>query len=233
MKKWYPHIFFDLDHTLWDHEKNSAVVLFELYSELKLKDFGIPSSEEFHSRFVEVNGFFWEQYRHGKIEKSALREERFAHTFAIFGVQHPALVSNLSKAYLQRAPKGKHLIPGAKDVLDYFAGKSRLHIITNGFKEVQRVKLEAGGIFHFFDQIIISEEAGFHKPRPEIFHFALKKAGAKIKESLMVGDNYPVDVEGALEIGMDAAFFNPEGRSEKGNSTYDLHHLMQLKDWVE
>ena len=224
----YKHIFFDLDHTLWDFKASAAHTFELLYAHFELDRLGIPSLDAFVERYHVHNDAMWALYREGKMEKEILRNLRFEMAMKDFGVGDAALAEKLADFYLYHAPRNVFLFPGALETLACLAENYQLHIITNGFQEVQYIKLETSGMDRYFDQIITSEEAGVKKPDPWIFHYALQKAGALASESLMVGDDVEVDVAGALAVGMDAVFFNPDRKSHMQEGITEISSLGQL-----
>jgi YjjG family noncanonical pyrimidine nucleotidase len=210
--KQYDHIFFDLDRTLWDFDTNSHEAMEEIYSEFKLFEIGIPEFGRFHDHYKRFNDAFWIDYRDGKVEKEVLRWIRFYKTFEMFGIQDKNLSLKISEAYIQRAPRKQALIEGVQELLELLHPRYPLHIITNGFSEIQHVKLTSGGILHYFKEIINSENACSRKPSREIYEYARHLAGATDpSRCLMVGDDYIADVKGAIAAGWDAIWFNPSG----------------------
>jgi len=229
--KKYAHIFFDLDNTLWDFDRNSAETLHELYEKYKLADLGIKTPEHFIVKYQERNAMMWEQYRLGKIDKDTLRNKRFEFTFWDMGIEAVEYISmQLSNDYVTAAPKRNHLFPDAYDVLEYLDQKYALHIITNGFHEAQFIKLDGTGIRKFFKNIIISEHVGFKKPDVNIFYYALESAKAKPEECIMIGDGLEVDVLGALKAGWDAVYFNPKKSVHTEIITHEIEKLIELKE---
>lgn len=210
MKK-YDHIFFDLDRTLWDLDTNSHTAMQEVYSSFRLNELGISDFTRFYGHYKKLNDAFWTDYRDGKVEKEVLRWVRFYRTFEHYGIQDKSLAVKVSTAYMDIAPRKKQLIPGVKELLDQLQGTYDLHIITNGFSDMQHVKLASGGITEYFGHIINSENAGFRKPSREIYDFARSLSGATRPERcLMVGDDYIADVKGALNAGWDAIWYKGE-----------------------
>ena len=61
----YTHLFFDLDHTLWDFEKNSRITLVELFEEKHLDRLGVPDFDAFYTAYKEENDLLWARYRKG------------------------------------------------------------------------------------------------------------------------------------------------------------------------
>lgn len=225
----YRHIFFDLDNTLWDFEASSSEAFRMLYTHFGLADRGVGSIEVFSERYHRFNDALWALYREGGIAKEVLRSLRFKQTLESFDISEPGLDEDLSEYYLHYAPRIVRLEPGAVDLLDYLKKKYKLHLITNGFSEVQYVKLNEGGLSQYFDRIITSEEAGVKKPDCAIFRLALSRAGASAYESLMVGDDPEVDIEGARSCGMNQVFYNPKGIKTTIAATYEISKLDELK----
>lgn len=230
MKK-YTHLFFDLDHTLWDMDTNSRETIREIYEHHQLNQLGVPAFERFMEHYTEVNEFMWEQFRLGKIDKETLRFGRFEHTLQRFGIHdQQALSRKLGDAYVEKAPEKTNLMPHTREVLDYLSEKYTLHIITNGFAEVQGRKMKGSGIDHYFDRLVISEEVGFKKPDPRIFEHAVQVAGALKQESIMIGDNLEVDVKGAKHFGMDQVWYNTKGEELTDEITHHIDSLLHLKN---
>ena len=223
------HIFFDLDHTLWDTDKNSEESLSELFNELELQQLGIPSFKDFHFKYKKHNERLWGLYAENQIGKDAVRLHRFLHTLQDFNVHDQARALNIADKFVARTPFKQHLIPGAKKILSHLHGRYNLSIITNGFIESQYIKLKESGIDHYFDHVFISEEIGINKPDPAIFHHAIAKSGAKnISNCLMVGDTYQTDIMGALSAGMKAVYLSTEFTMKKHADVIHISHLDEL-----
>ena len=226
----YKHIFFDLDRTLWDFEKNSNEVLNELYKKYDLFLMGINDCNKFIERYKFHNEQLWDLYRQNKIEKDKLRDERFKITLKEFGVYSSELAVNLGKDYVTNCPKKTNLFPHTQATLKYLNARYKLHIITNGFEEVQYQKLENSNLRDYFEQIITSEQVGFKKPNPQIYNFSLLKACAKTYNSLMIGDDLNADILGAQNVGIDQVFFNPlEHPHSISNITHEINCLSELE----
>jgi putative hydrolase of the HAD superfamily len=227
----YQVIFFDLDHTLWDFDRNSEETLQELYAQHRLSERGVPDEFVFIETYRLYNKMLWNDYHLGKVSKEQLRIMRFAHTFDTFGFRDLQLESKFADQYLERSPYKKHLIPGAEMVLTQLSSDRSLHIITNGFREVQRIKIDTSGLSKYFDHIHISEEVGSMKPDPAIFHHAVGKSGREPAACVMIGDNFDTDILGAERAGIDAIFYNPSGTDfpeYKGNRVRKLEELLHL-----
>lgn len=223
------HLFFDLDHTLWDFNKNSRETLSELFSELALST-RISSFIDFYDKYIEINEELWDLYRNDQITKEELRAVRFNKAFRYFGFEDENLAVELGDMYIQRCPLKGNLFEDCHSVLEYLQSKYILHIITNGFEEVQAVKMSSCDLEGYFTEVITSEGAGVRKPNPKIFEYALQTSGAKPSESVMIGDSLEVDCIAAEKMGMRAVFFNPEKKSENKKVSYEIAHLKELLD---
>ena len=228
MKK-YRHIFFDLDRTLWDFDAAAEVAFERIYDLYHLKELGIPSAHEFHEVYHPLNEKLWELYRADQITKDDLNRTRFLKPLEHYGIHDIALADHLSEDYVYWSPRIVRLVPGTMELLEYLKPKYHLHLITNGFQEVQHIKLCGSGMEPYFETLTVSEEVGVKKPNPEIFLYALKKAGATAEESLMIGDEMAVDIDGARAAGIDQLFFNPTGQNEPGERTYEVNNLLEIK----
>jgi len=224
----YKHVFFDLDRTLWDFDKNSKQALLQLIDELKLQDQGVENKEEFIEVYQKINEECWSKYRRGLMQKEELRHRRFGMAMEHFGVDDPNLARQFGEGYIDISPRMTLLIEGTKELLDYLNGHYDLHIITNGFKEVQHIKLNNSGIAHHFDKVIISEEVGQKKPHPAVFDFALKATAASAQEALMIGDDLEADIVGARNAGWDQVYFNPNKLEHKEEVRHEIEHLTEL-----
>jgi len=221
------HLFFDLDHTLWDFNKNSKETLFELFDELSLST-RISSFTAFYDKYIEINEDLWDLYRKDQITKAYLRSVRFRKAFEYFGIEDDALAIELGNKYIQRCPLKGNLFADCHSVLVSLQSKYILHIITNGFEEVQAVKMSSCNLDNYFTEIITSEGAGVRKPNPLIFEYAFEISGAKPSESVMIGDSLEVDCIAAERMGMQAVFFNPEKKLENKEVSYEIAHLKEL-----
>jgi len=223
----YRHLFFDLDHTLWDFRTNSRAVLLELHAELKLEERGIPEAG-FASVYEAVNAELWKSYDGGVIPKDVLRALRFRKSLEHFKVKDARLAKQLEETYMDRCPNRSALNPGVFELLQALRQHYRMHIITNGFLETQTLKLAASGIRPFFDVLLTSEQAGANKPSARIFRHALRSAGAKTSESLMIGDNVVADIAGARNAGIDQAHYSPEVDGDP-QATIRFAHFDELR----
>jgi putative hydrolase of the HAD superfamily len=202
------HIFFDLDNTLWDFTRNSARVLEELHGRFELANAGIPTAAAFVERYEVHNEQAWKAYREGRLDHERLRWERYWRTLADFGCDNRKLAIELSGAYLDKLAEGPLLMPGARQVIQQLHSQFPLHIVTNGFEEVQRNKLKYSRLDGYFLSVTTAEAAGAAKPDPRIFRSALAAAGALPEESLYIGDHAATD-SSALAVGMHFLWYHP------------------------
>lgn len=225
MKK---HIFFDLDHTIWDFDRNAEETLMALYQHYKLDELGLSSAEEFILNYTLNNHALWADYHLGKITKELLRAERFKRTFIQMGILPELVPMQFEEDYVRLSPTKTNLFEGSIKVLEYLQSRYQLHIITNGFKETTITKMNLSGLNPYFRQVIISEDVGYNKPHPNVFQYALEKADAKLEESIMIGDSLEADIYGAQNFGMDAIFFNPLRKEKPADVQREIYHLEEL-----
>ena len=223
------HIFFDLDRTLWDFEANSHETLLELCISHNLSNKGITDYEAFIKNYKVHNEKLWELYRVDKISQKDLRRERFQRALADYDIEDAGLAERIGEDYVATCPKKNKLFPHTIEVLNCLSVKYKLHIITNGFHNVQHIKLKHSGLSSYFDKIITSEQVGVKKPNPKIFKYALQQANANVKESIMIGDDVEVDVLGAEQIGIQGVFFNPNKTKHNRDIVHEIFCLSELK----
>jgi len=226
----YQHLFFDLDKTIWDFDTNSHATLLDVYTLLNLKDAGMADFREFAKQYEIHNMDLWAHYREGKIEKEVLKWLRFEKTFNVFHYSNPETAKKFGKIYLEILPEKTALFPDSIKVLEYLYPKYHLHLITNGFDEVQFRKIENTHIAHYFKTVTTSDEAGAKKPDGFIFSFALARANAEKYHSLMIGDDLEVDIMGARDYGMDQVFFNHDRLVHSLNPTFEIYTLKELME---
>ncbi|HYK75920.1 MAG TPA: YjjG family noncanonical pyrimidine nucleotidase [Daejeonella sp.] len=222
------HIFFDLDHTIWDFDKNAEETLHELYHAYLLKDLGLHSPDVFIEVYTRNNHQLWADYHIGKISKQVLRDTRFPKTFMDLGVLPNRIPQNFEDDYVRICPTKTNLFPQAHETLSYLSEKYQLHLISNGFQEATEMKVSNTDLAKYFGTIVISECVGINKPDPGIFDFALNGAGATIAESLMIGDSIEADIRGAQNFGIKAIYFNPERKEKPEDVEHEIYELSQL-----
>lgn len=221
-------VFFDLDHTLWDFDKNSGLT-FELIFQRKLPTIKV---QQFIEKFVPINQACWKLYQHDEITHEELRYNRLKHSFdAIKYSISDQEIEDIANEYIHFLPENNHLFDGAIDLLEYLKPNYKLHIITNGFAEVQFKKITNAQIGSYFHTITNSELAGVKKPNPIIFNYAVDLAKAKKENSIMIGDSLDADVQGALDAGLKAIFFN-ESNIPVEPHIKQINHLLELKNYL-
>ncbi len=225
----YKHVFFDLDRTLWNFDAAAEVAFERIYDKYNLKSLGIPSAHEFHEVYHPLNEQLWVLYRENRITKDDLNRSRFLKPLEHYGIHDVELADHLSVDYMFYSPRIVRLVPGAMELLEYLKPKYHLHLITNGFQEVQDTKLSLSGMKPFFETLTVSEEVGVKKPDPEFFFYALRKANAKSEESIVIGDEMAVDIDGARAAGIDQVFFNAKGDTVEGERTFEVRSLLEIK----
>jgi putative hydrolase of the HAD superfamily len=227
----YKHLFFDLDHTLWDFEANSRQTLQELYHSLDLSARGITDFDLFHRQYIVHNDKLWDRYRNGFIKVDELRWKRMWLTLLDFKIGDEPLARRMGEQFLDALPTRKILFPYTIEILTYLRGKGyQLHLITNGFQKTQHSKLEYSGLSGYFGEVITSEGSNSLKPHKEIFEYAFRRTGADPAESIMLGDSVEVDIQGAINAGIDQVYVNHLGIAPAIKPTYTVSSLKQLEE---
>ncbi|SRX54652.1 YjjG family noncanonical pyrimidine nucleotidase [Aequorivita sp. CIP111184] len=221
-------VFFDLDHTLWDFDKNSALAFERVFQKHEID---LPV-KDFLKEYEPINLIYWKKYREETVTKEQLRRGRLTETFDFFNIQFPLeTIDILATCYIEELPIDNHLFDDAIEILEYLSKKYNLHIITNGFEEVQYLKLKNSDIKKYFFSITTSEEVGLKKPNPVIFETALIKASTVPQKSIMIGDSFEADIVGAENVGMHTLFFN--FRNEIVADTYfSVTKLSEIKKYL-
>ncbi len=226
----YKHLFFDLDHTLWDFERNSAECLADIYDVFKFKSLNISTLEDFQQEFSIVNKYHWQLLESNQITHEELRRRRFKETLQNLGADvDEDFGLEINEYFLQLLPQKAHLIEGALEILDYLLPKYELHIISNGWQDIQINKMKSAEIHHYFDKIITNELAGTRKPDRRIFDYSIAITNANLAESIMIGDNYEADILGAISANLDTVFYNPENLPTGQKPTFEINKLVELK----
>lgn len=227
----YRHLFFDLDHTLWDFEENARITLLELYHLLELEQKGVNDFDLFHKNYLAHNEKLWERYRNGFIKQEELRVKRMWLSLLDFKIADELLARDLSIRFLDLLPTRTILFPYAFEILQYLTNRNyQLHLITNGFEKTQHSKLRYSGLDKYFKEVITSEASSSLKPNKEIFDFAFGKTGAKPEESIMLGDSLEVDIIGAMRAGIDQVFINHQNITTEITPTYTVTSLKELEE---
>lgn len=226
-------IFFDLDHTLWDFERNAEETLNELYFKYHFDDlFDTNSSQHFIQTYNSHNRRLWALYHHHKIDKATLRRLRFEDTFTALGKDPQLFPWDFEEEYLAICPTKSHLFPNTHNVLTYLKERYNMHLISNGFKDACETKLKNSHLEDYFQSVTISEVIGINKPDPQIFDYALGRVHAQKESSMMIGDNIDADIRGALNFGIDAILFNPTKTSVPADLKHEISDLSELKNYL-
>lgn len=226
----YKNLFLDLDDTLWDIHRNGKECLEEIYLDYGYSRF-YPTFDDYYNVYMPNNHRLWDLYRKGVVRKEELIVERFLFPVREFGIDNAEYAKSLSDDFLERTTRKTRLIDGTLELLDYLSPKYRMHILSNGFREVQFKKIENSGLRPYFDKIILSEDAGANKPHPDIFTFALKSTNSRRNETLMVGDSWDADIVGAQKSRIAQIWLNPEGEKPAGfEPTYTVKTLAEIKE---
>lgn len=222
-------VFFDLDHTLWDFEKNSALTFEKI-----LQKNQIPVNHvEFVKQYSPINYRYWDLFRDDKISQTEMRFGRLRDTFEVLNLNvEQDVLEILADEYIQYLPENNYLFDGTFELLDYLKPKYNLHIITNGVHDLQNYKINNSKLTPYFNTITNSESAGVKKPNPIIFEFALRQANAQKENSIMIGDCIHADVLGALNCGIDAILFNEVPQIVADKSIRQVNHLLDLKKYL-
>jgi putative hydrolase of the HAD superfamily len=230
MKK-YRHLFFDLDHTLWDFATNERLTLNELFDKYDLRHY-FKSFNEFYERYVPINTSLWEKYRNWEIRKIDLSIGRFHQTFQTAGLDNIEMAELFSNEFVATNSQKTNVVPFTFDLLEYLKPHYTMHIITNGFTESQKVKLERSGLKPYFKKVFISEEIGVQKPKKGFFEYALKSCNAKKTESLVIGDSLEIDILGAKNFGLDHVYYNPYSIPHEVPVFKEIASLHELIGWL-
>ena len=220
-------LFFDLDHTLWDYDTNSARTLRQLHQKFYLQEREVDIDNLIRV-FHQVNTHLWDLTDRNLLNRDAIRTERFHRVLTALGIDNFRFSLELSEYYLAELPRQSELMGGARQLLEALQGRFTLVVITNGFDEIQGTKIESAGIGHFFADVVTSERAGDKKPSARIFDYALNRNCLLREEVLMVGDNLLTDIAGAANAGIRSVYFNPQRSGTPHGATYEINHLDEL-----
>jgi putative hydrolase of the HAD superfamily len=225
----YKHLFFDLDRTLWDFDTNNRRTFDELFTKFELMRRGIIDPGRFYNEYQKINIALWEEYKHQRITKETLNFKRFYDSLLLYNIADSTLATEIGNFYITNSPLKTVLYPNTLETLEILHSKYKLHIITNGFEEVQYIKIARSGLEKYFDKIITSEKAGFKKPDRKIFEYALQETGATPEESIIIGDDPEADIYGASLIGMDQIWVkHPPVLPFNGKATFEVLQLSEI-----
>lgn len=226
----YNHLFFDLDHTLWDFDANARETLLEVYAAFALAEKIDAPFDDFYQKYLYHNEILWDKYHKGLIKADELKWKRMWRTLLDFKIGDEPLSRAMSARFLELLPTKKNLFPYTREILDYLLEKKyTLHLITNGFENTQKSKIGNSDLTHYFTHVITSETSNSLKPHAAIFEYAMNQAGASLSDSIMIGDNPEADIQGAINAGMDSVFVNHINTVTSIQPTYTITHLRELE----
>lgn len=223
----YKHLFFDLDRTLWDFDKNTGTTLIELFEHFNLGNL-IEDVNKFISRYHYYNDAVWDLYRIRKMPKQKLRSERFRLLLEEYNLIDEKLVAELDSYFISHAPLKSGLIENTIELLNHVSPNYNLYIVSNGFKEIQLRKMKSAGIEQYFKKVFTSDVIGYSKPHYQFFGSVLSSSNARKRESLFIGDDFTNDVEGPALFGIDQVWFNPERNEPRFKPTFEIGNLLEL-----
>jgi putative hydrolase of the HAD superfamily len=227
----YKYLFFDLDNTLWDFDANARYALQVLFEKYQLGAY-FPTFDDYYRLYRANNDALWQLYGAGKITKEALNKERFQYPLRLFEASLLAVAEQMEADYLPLLAQQTRLVPGCLEVLDTLKNKRYpLYLISNGFVEIQQLKLQRSGLDKYFDRCYFSEQVGAHKPAKLFFDYAIQSSNAIKKQSLVIGDNFEADIVGAKNAGIDQVYFNrnPSSAPLPFKPTYQIADLSELQ----
>jgi YjjG family noncanonical pyrimidine nucleotidase len=228
INKQYKTIFFDLDHTLWDYDQNSLETLKDIFIDYGIEKKSNATFEEFFKKFNKVNDKLWANYNRGLIDREVIRTKRFQKILRHFKIIDQDMTLSMSSDYIKLCPQKTNLMPYAIETLEYLLPKYPLYLLTNGFDDVQEIKIAASKIGHYFKGMVTSETSGYRKPSTEIFDYTLNFAAAKAETTIMIGDNLAADITGAKLALLDTVFYNPKQFKHKTSTDYEVNCLSEL-----
>jgi putative hydrolase of the HAD superfamily len=226
--KTYKHIFFDLDRTLWDFNKNSTETLTDIVKVFHLED-KVNDVNEFVSCFHFYNDRLWDDFRDGKMRKQLLRLERFRLLLNRYEILEKKTVEKISQYYLNTAPTKPALIEDCVEILNYLSLKYKLYVISNGFYDVQLTKIVNSGISKYLSKLYTSDRIGYAKPDKRIYEYVVRSLNAHKEDCIMIGDDFKNDIDGAKNADIDQVFYNPDKLDTPSQSTYEINKLSELK----
>jgi putative hydrolase of the HAD superfamily len=222
-------ILLDFDDTIIDTRKNAHTALGELYEHFDLGS-RFDCFESFSEPYWRRNHEVWAAYARGEMTKEELIIERFRYPLSLVGLGTEEMALACNDFFLDACAAKGELVEGARDLLDYLRSRGyRIHMLSNGFAEVQHKKMRSAGVEEYFDKVILSEDVGVNKPDPAIYAYALREAGCSAADCIMIGDNFDTDIRGAIAAGIAQIYFNPEGKPAPVTPTYEVRRLEEIK----
>ncbi len=224
----YKNIFIDLDRTLWDFEANSAETFLEIFHKYEINK--VCNFEEFFKKYREINDQMWSDYRAKLITKELLSWKRFHLCILHFGIDNEDIAKEMGKDYINLSPLKTRMFPYSTELLRHLSSKYKVYLITNGFKEVQYLKIKNCNIDTYFDKVFTSEEVGCNKPNREYFEFVLENTGANPENSIVIGDDLEVDIKGAAQLNIDTIWFNNNNGLTDFPVTFEVKSLKEITE---
>ena len=228
MSRKYQHLFFDLDHTLWDFDTNAKETLIDLFNRYELAQHDLFKVADFIDLYTENNHALWRAYHLGQITKEELRDTRFKKTFRELGLPEHLIPHQFEDDYVKESPHKTNLFAGTHEVLQALQPHYQMHIITNGFQESSELKLSKTNLKPYFQEIFVSEVIGKYKPDIALFQHALAVAGCDASQAIMIGDSLEADILGAKNAGIDQIYFNPHQQAHEVDCSYEISTLSEL-----
>jgi len=226
----YKSLFFDLDDTLWDTAHNNKVCLEEIYTDYRFGHY-YPSFEDFFNMYMPHNLQLWVKYRNHEIDRNTLILDRLLYVLRPMGIHDEAFAWKINNDFLYRTTTKTRLVDGAIGLLEYLVSGYRLFIISNGFREIQSLKMQNSGLAPYFERIFLSEDVSIQKPHKKIFDYALKNSNSRRSASLMIGDSFEADITGAQNARIDQIWLNPSHEAYTGKPpTFTVHTLAGIKE---
>ena len=224
----YKSVFIDLDNTVWAFDENSRDTFVEMYEKYHFNRY-FDSFDQFFRIYSEKNVQLWVDYGAGRITKDEFNGIRYAYPFRVVGAYDEALINRYTKDYMSRIALKEKLMPHTVEALDYLYNRYNLYVLSNGFRELQVQKLRSSGVEKYFKRVILSEDIGVHKPDSQIYSFALSATQSELRTSIMIGDAWNTDIQGAINIGMDYVFFNLQNNVPPVRPMHEIHDWNEIK----
>ena len=224
----YDYLLFDADNTLFDFDRAEERAL-----RATLEFFGYPLDSDTRELYRTINRVLWRRLDLGEISREALVVERFALFDRAMGGSRDAAA--LNRFYLDRLSEGAELLPGAEALCRSLAPRATLALVTNGVARAQRGRLARSALAGLFPYVFISEEVGWQKPQREFFsHVCSAMAIRDRRRAVVIGDNLVSDVQGGLQSGLDAVWFNPNGlpNPTQVRPTWEARSFSALEDYL-
>lgn len=223
-------VFIDIDNTLWHFTRNSDIALEETFHIFHCERW-CHDYEYFHRRYELHNLRMWQLYNQGLVAKAVLMVKRFELALRDCGHNSDSmhLANDMNTTYLERLVMHHELVPGAVELLKYLHEQGyQVNALSNGFKGLQDMKLQAGGMNRYITHMILSEDCGITKPRLGIYRYAQQVIGCTPSTTVMIGDDPSTDIAGALAAGWRTIYLNLTG-TPCSTAHHTVTHLLEIK----